>query len=68
MNDILAKHTGQPLEKIAQDTERDYFMSGEEAKSYGLIDEVIVRSPEKSSKDGSKSGGKLSVKDKEGDD
>ena len=68
LNDILAKHTGQPLEKIAQDTERDYFMSGEEAKSYGLIDEVIVRSPEKSSKDGSKSGGKLSVKDKEGDD
>ena len=68
LNDILAKHTGQPLEKIAQDTERDYFMSGEEAKSYGLIDEVIVRSPEKSSKDGGKAGGKLSVKDKEGDD
>ncbi|RMH32533.1 MAG: ATP-dependent Clp endopeptidase proteolytic subunit ClpP [Nitrospirae bacterium] len=46
LNEILAKHTGQPLEKIAQDTERDYFMSGEEAKAYGLIDEVIVRSPD----------------------
>jgi ATP-dependent Clp protease protease subunit len=45
LNEILAKHTGQPLEKIALDTERDYFMSGEEAKKYGLIDEVITRPP-----------------------
>lgn len=45
LNEILAKHTGQPLDKIAQDTERDYFMSGEEAKKYGLIDEVITRPP-----------------------
>ena len=45
LNEILAKHTGQPLDKIAQDTERDYFMSGEEAKKYGLIDEVISRPP-----------------------
>ena len=37
------KHTGQPLDKISQDTERDYFMSSEEAKRYGLIDEVITR-------------------------
>lgn len=43
LNEILSHHTGQPLEKIARDTERDYFMSGEEAKTYGLIDEVIVR-------------------------
>lgn len=50
LNEILAKHTGQPLDKIAQDTERDYFMSGEEAKKYGLIDEVISRPP-KSAKD-----------------
>ncbi|MGH7205190.1 MAG: ATP-dependent Clp endopeptidase proteolytic subunit ClpP [Nitrospiraceae bacterium] len=50
LNEILAKHTGQPLDKIAQDTERDYFMSGEEAKKYGLIDEVISRPP-KSTKD-----------------
>jgi ATP-dependent Clp protease protease subunit len=41
----MAKHTGQPLEKIALDTERDYFMSGDEAKRYGLIDEVITRPP-----------------------
>ncbi len=41
--DILAKHTGQPREKIAQDIERDYFMSPEEAKAYGLIDKVIEK-------------------------
>ncbi len=45
LNEIMAKHTGQPLEKIAQDTERDYFLSAEEAKQYGLIDEVITRPP-----------------------
>lgn len=45
LNEIMAKHSGQPLEKIAADTERDYFMSGEEAKRYGLIDEVITRPP-----------------------
>lgn len=47
LNQIMAKHSGQPLEKIAQDTERDYFMSGDEAQEYGLIDEVIARAPEK---------------------
>ena len=40
LNEIMAKHTGQPLEKISLDTERDYFMSAEEAKRYGLIDEI----------------------------
>ncbi len=55
LNQILAHHSGQPLERIANDTERDYFMSGEEAKTYGLIDEVIVRSQEKGSKDQTKS-------------
>ena len=54
LNDILAKHSGQPLDKIAQDTERDYFMSGDEAREYGLIDEVIVRSPEIGQKNGNK--------------
>ncbi|MBL8627744.1 MAG: ATP-dependent Clp endopeptidase proteolytic subunit ClpP [Myxococcales bacterium] len=43
LNRLLAKHTGQPIEKIQQDTERDYFMSAEEAKTYGLIDEVFIR-------------------------
>ena len=40
MNQILSEKTGQPLEKIAADTDRDNFMSAEEAKNYGLIDEV----------------------------
>lgn len=41
MNRILSERTGQPLEKIAQDVERDYYMSAEEALKYGIIDEVI---------------------------
>ena len=41
LNDILVKHTGQPLDKIQQDSDRDFFMSGETAKDYGLIDEVL---------------------------
>ncbi len=43
LNELLAKHTGQPLEKIAEDTERDFFMSATEAQNYGLIDQVISR-------------------------
>ena len=39
-HEILARHTGQPLEKVVKDTERDYFMSPEEAKDYGIIDAV----------------------------
>ncbi len=46
INNILADHTGQPLEKIEKDVERDYFMSAEEAKEYGIIDEVITRQEE----------------------
>jgi ATP-dependent Clp protease protease subunit len=42
LNQILAEHTGQSLEKVEQDTERDYFMSGEEACTYGLIDQVLA--------------------------
>lgn len=41
LNEILSKHTGQSLEKIAQDTERDFFMSAQQAKEYGIIDEVF---------------------------
>lgn len=41
LNELLAKSTGQPLEKIERDVERDYYMSAEEAKSYGLVDMVI---------------------------
>jgi ATP-dependent Clp protease protease subunit len=41
LNKILAEHTGQPLEKIERDTDRDFYLSAEEAKEYGLIDQVI---------------------------
>jgi ATP-dependent Clp protease protease subunit len=41
LDEIIAKHTGQEIEKIAKDTERDFFMSAEEAKEYGIIDKVI---------------------------
>lgn len=41
LNKLLAQHTGQPLEKVIQDAERDFFMSAQDAKEYGLIDEVI---------------------------
>jgi len=63
LNEIMAKHTGQPLEKISLDTERDYFMSAEEAKRYGLIDEVITRPP-KLLKAVSGDAGKDATKDK----
>ncbi|WZL77915.1 ATP-dependent Clp endopeptidase proteolytic subunit ClpP [Eubacteriales bacterium mix99] len=43
LNRILSERTGQPLEKIVQDTERDHFMSSEQAKDYGLIDEIMTR-------------------------
>ncbi|WP_341527107.1 ATP-dependent Clp endopeptidase proteolytic subunit ClpP [Nostoc sp. UHCC 0302] len=43
LNQLLSHHTGQPLERIEADTERDFFMSAEEAKNYGLIDQVISR-------------------------
>jgi ATP-dependent Clp protease protease subunit len=43
LDEIIAKHTGQPLEKVAKDTERDYFMSAEEAKEYNLVDRVIEK-------------------------
>jgi ATP-dependent Clp protease protease subunit len=42
LNNILAKHTGQPLERIQQDTERDHFLGAEEAKAYGLVDGVLI--------------------------
>ena len=45
LDEIMAKHTGQSLERVHRDSERDYFLSAEEARIYGLIDEVIVRVP-----------------------
>jgi ATP-dependent Clp protease protease subunit len=43
LNEVLARHTGKPVEQIARDTERDYFMSAEEAREYGLVDRVMSR-------------------------
>jgi len=47
LNEILADHTGQSLDKIQKDTDRDYFMSAQEAKDYGLVDEVILKEEKK---------------------
>jgi ATP-dependent Clp protease protease subunit len=43
INDILAKHTGQPVKKVGKDTDRDYFMSAQEALDYGIVDKVIEK-------------------------
>lgn len=52
LNEILSKHTGQPLKKIEKDTDRNFFMSADAAKEYGLIDEVLIRRPKGKSKKG----------------
>ncbi len=59
LDQVLAGHTGQDVETIKRDTDRDFFMSGEEAKDYGIIDEVIV------SKDGQEAGGKAKASEGE---
>ncbi len=61
LDQVLAGHTGQDVETIKRDTDRDFFMSGEEAKDYGIIDEVIV------SKDGQEAGGKAKASEGEGE-
>ncbi|ASS93985.1 MULTISPECIES: ATP-dependent Clp endopeptidase proteolytic subunit ClpP [Peribacillus] len=43
INQIISERTGQPIEKVAKDTDRDYFLSANEAKDYGLIDEIIIK-------------------------
>jgi ATP-dependent Clp protease protease subunit len=48
LNEIMSNHTGQPLDVIARDTERDNFKSAEAAREYGLVDEVLVRRPDDS--------------------
>ena len=45
LNHILANHTGQPVERIAKDTDRDYYMSATEAKAYGVVDDILTRPP-----------------------
>ncbi len=54
LNQILAERTGQPIEKIAKDTDRNFFMSAEEARDYGLIDEILVRREKEGNKEESK--------------
>lgn len=56
LNEVLAYHTGRPLEQIARDTERDYYMSGEEARDYGLVDQVVAHRPQAAVKPGRTSG------------
>ncbi len=45
LNQIISKHSGQSVEKIAKDTDRDFFLSPEEAKSYGIVDEILTKPP-----------------------
>ncbi len=47
LNRILSKHTGQPIDRIQQDTERDFYMSSEEAQKYGIIDKILIERPSK---------------------
>jgi ATP-dependent Clp protease protease subunit len=58
INEILSKHTGQPTERIAAETERDRYMTAEEAKTYGLIDDVLHEEEDKGKKDKKQDGGK----------
>src|SRR5487761_536925 len=52
LNQIIAKHTGQKIDKVTLDTDRDYFLTSEAAKEYGLIDDIILTPPKLSDKDG----------------
>ncbi len=45
LNQIIAKHTGQPIERIAKDTDRDFFLGAEESKNYGIVDHILTRPP-----------------------
>jgi ATP-dependent Clp protease protease subunit len=45
LNKVLADHTGQPIERIAKDTDRDYYMNSQEAKAYGVVDDILTKAP-----------------------
>jgi ATP-dependent Clp protease protease subunit len=51
LNRILADHTGQPLDRIAKDTDRDFYMTAEEARQYGVVDEVLSKLKAKEAED-----------------
>jgi ClpP class serine protease len=67
INEILSKHSGQPVEKIASETERDRYMTADEAKEYGLIDEVLHEEEEDKEKDKKKDKEKKNSKDSKND-
>jgi ATP-dependent Clp protease protease subunit len=52
LNDILAHHTGQPIERIAKDTDRDRYLTATESKEYGLVDEVLTKPPVSAEEEG----------------
>ena len=54
LNELIVKHTGQPIERVEKDTDRDYFMGAIEAKAYGLIDEVVLLNRKTQPKEGEK--------------
>jgi ATP-dependent Clp protease protease subunit len=56
LNEILAQHTGKPVDQIAHDSERDYYLSGEEARAYGVVDQVVAHRPAPSA---ARNGGRL---------
>ena len=51
LNEILASHTGQPIDRIAQDTDRDRYLTATEAKEYGLVDDILTKPPGEEDKD-----------------
>ncbi len=55
LNHILSDHTGQPIERIAKDTNRDYYMTAADSKAYGLVDEILTKPPVDPDKDDDKS-------------
>jgi len=57
LNEVLSLHTGRPVEQIARDSERDYYMSGEEARAYGVVDQVVAHRPAPGA--AGRSGGRL---------
>ena len=65
LNQILARHTGQKIEKVSLDTERDYFLTSDAAKEYGLIDDIILTTIKVGEKDKEKEKAKDSEKEKE---
>ncbi len=52
LNELLAKHTGQPIKKIEKDTDRNFFMSSDKAKEYGIVDQILTRKPKQNENKG----------------